>query len=522
MINLLLGVAFLFPLLTADVPAADIAVAHIVYRSGNTVYLDAGRDQGLVVGQQVTVVRDGVDIAALTVASVSSSRASCTAEAGAALKTGDEVRFAPTMTQTTASAEPPPGPPRRREQNWFRRNGLRGAVDLRVMSLKDRSGYGEAYAQPALNLRLLGANVGGSPYSLAVDVRTRRTYRTRTDGDHETIARDRVYRLMGSWQRADSPWRVSAGRQTSPNLSSVSTFDGALGEYARARWVTGAFVGTQPDAVDYGLSTDILEYGAFGTLSGRPDSPNRYTATAGVVSSRTQGISNRNYLFLRGIATTPRFTGYAFQEIDVNAGWKQDAGENAVSLTSTALSLQYRIRADLDVRAGFDNRRNIRLARDRETPESEFDDAYRLGWSVDGGWRPVSRLQLDLGFRTYGGTSSGDSDAITGRFRLLRLTPWSLELDGRTTRYTGPYVDGWLYSLAASGTVAGKHRVEVHGGLRQEQRGETKDTDASTTWFGGDVDVNLARGWYILLSLDITRGDVEKNDQLYTGVSRRF
>ena len=129
---------------------------------------------------------------------------------------------------------------------------------------------------------------------------------------------------------------------------------------------------------------------------------------------------------------------------DFNGGWKRDAGERAASLTSTALSLQYRIRDDLEFRGSFDNRRNVRLARDRETPESDFDDTYRLGWSLDSDWNPGSRLRIGLGFRTYSGASESSSNATTARARLTRLTPWFLDVSARTTRYTGPSLDGWL------------------------------------------------------------------------------
>ncbi len=94
-----------------------------------------------------------------------------------------------------------------------------------------------------------------------------RTDRARDDG------RTRVYRLNVSHQAVGSPLRVSLGRQVSPDLASVSLFDGALAEYGRATVAWGLFGGTQPDPESYGYSTRVLEYGTYARVQSPQGTP---------------------------------------------------------------------------------------------------------------------------------------------------------------------------------------------------------------------------------------------------------
>ena len=506
-------------------PVPNQVTTEVVYVSGSTVYLDAGRDAGLAPGLRVEIRRDQELIALVTVANVSSKRASCVlADRSPEVRVGDRAHFYPEATEPDPAEAAVPataiGSSRSTSQSWLRSSGLRGAVSLRYLGLSDHSGAGEQYSQPALNFRVTGNRVGGSVLSMHVDVRTRRTYRTRTDGSSSTDNRNRVYRLQLAADVAPQVF-VAAGRQVSPDLATVSVFDGVRAEYRRATWRAGAFVGTQPDMETYGYDTGTFEFGGFATLSSAPRALMKWAGTGGFVSSSVDGVPNRDFLFFRGRLSSPRVSGYIAQEIDINTGWKAEAGENTISPTSTVFTAQYRLEP-VTLRLGFDNRRNIRLVRDLETPETDFDDTYRLGWSANGDWRVNPWAQVGLAYRTYDGTSDGTSNSLTGRFRLIRLTPWGLAFRGRTTRYRSPSTDGWLYSLGGSGSLLRRHQLELRAGVRDEDRTEIETVHEVTRWYGTSLDMNIGRGWFVHVSYEVTRGTRENNDQTYTSVSYRF
>ncbi len=103
-------------------------------------------------------------------------------------------------------------------------------------------------------------------------------------------------------------------------------------------------------------------------------------------------------------------------------------------------------------------------------------------------WAEIRRrvLRVGLSARTNRGGGGGPADSYTLTTRAGRLTSHRLALGTRHTRYTGP-----------------------------ETRGDT-------TWFGANLDLGLLPGWYLLLSAESTRGDVERNDQIYSSLTYRF
>ena len=63
---------------------------------------------------------------------------------------------------------------------------------------------------------------------------------------------------------------------------------------------------------------------------------------------------------------------------DLNSAWKQARGEPSFSSTSTLVTANARITRAVTLIGGYDGRRNVLLARDRETPETAFDRRWAL------------------------------------------------------------------------------------------------------------------------------------------------
>ncbi len=506
-------------------PADADSLVRVTYLAGDLVYVDAGRVDGLEKGMRIPVERDGAEIALLEVRHLASKRASCVVAKGERPRIGDLVdyRRIPEAERAEQSdvATGPSDEPSTRSANAWAELGLRGRLGARYLTVLDQTEASTGFSQPALDMRLAGDHLKGGPISIRVDARARRTYRTRADGASDTDGRTRVYRMNASYQARGSRIRATLGRQVSPDLASVSLFDGALVAYEPSRWTLGAFAGTQPDPVGWGFDTEIVEAGGYARYRSADGSTSRWAVTGGAVASQQDGVSNRDYLFLRGLLSTGRLFGYLAQEVDVNRGWKADAGEPAFTATSTYASLRYRMSGALEFGAGYDNRRSVRLYRDRDTPETEFDDSYRQGVRASVTVRPLPRLRLGLSGRTYTG-SGANTESATLTTRLLRLTPWGLNLGTRHTRYTGPLSRGWMHVVTAGASLGRRHHAEIHAGRRSEDRFTGPETAAATTWYGADLDLGIAGGWYALLSVESTRGDIEKNDQIYTSLTYRF
>jgi hypothetical protein len=535
-------IAAVFLFITAPLHAQAPAPAHVVtYLTSTTAYIDAGSDDGLHAGDKVEVVRAGAVIAVLRVTDVSSHRAACTIESSTAtLAVGDTVRYsvgaadeplAPGAAGGAAAAggattvpevSPAEATTRAEGESWARRNGLRGRIGVRYLGVFDQSGFGGDVKEPSADIRLDGNRVGGSAFDVQVDVRARHTIQTVADGRQFNDGQARVYRLNTRWRSTTDQYHLTLGRQFSSALASISTFDGGEFAYEKPRWGLGAFAGTQPAPVDYGFSTDIAEYGAYARVHTAPGKAMSWEWVTAAIGSYEQGHINREYVALLGRVMSTRGSLMLQQDVDVNRGWKRDAGESAVTLTNTFASAHYRASRSVDLDAGFDNRRNIRLYRDFVSPETQFDDAYRQGVWGGVGVGFAKHYRVGFSARTSTGGSSGNADTYTGTASASHLTGAQLDLRLRSTHYDNDTSQGWMHTLTGGCALSARWMVELFGGVRNDQSKIFSANDANTSWFGADMDVDLGNSLYLNLSGERNTGGDESFNQVYTGLSWRF
>jgi hypothetical protein len=519
---LLTGLLASVPGLAGQAAAGVEGRASIAYLSGNIAYLDAGREDGLDEGMHVSVWRAGQEIGALRVTYLASHRAACEiVTSNSPLAVGDSVAFAPkARPSVVASADSGDSVPRPRITRPRSSQRLRGRVGLRYLLVQPIEGPG--FTQPAVDFRLDGTSLGGSPFGLMVDVRARQTYRTLNDGTSLKESRTVVYQGAVTARSPGGP-RITVGRQYLPTVSSVSLFDGALAEYQRSKFGIGVFAGSEPEPASMGYSTDIRSYGLF--LEGRsaPGSRARWSLSGGALGSYAQGTVNREFAFLQASLSTPGITVFVAEELDVNRAWKAEAGEPAVSLTSTFATLYARPASWLSLQAGFDNRRNVRLYRDMVNPETVFDDSFRQGV-----WGGASfnigrhgRIGGDARASLGGADSVTRTRSLNGYAAIERLSPLNVSLRARLNRYLAVQREGWLQSLALGLRPAGWLGFEASGGVRRETLPGIGE-ERRISWYGMDLDVGIGRSFYVLLSGSRERGVGAAGDQLYGSLSYRF
>lgn len=495
--------------------------ATITYLTGTSAYIDAGRDGGLRDGMEVQVWRGGATIAVLKVSFLASRQASCDiVSQSTPIIVGDTVRFRPVVTRDSAVAAgaATPAPPQQFSES---RAGLRGRIGMHYL-LVDQVG-GPGFTQPSLDLRMDGP-LPGSPVSVAMDIRARRTAST-IAGTDVVDGHARAYQLAFSFGPPAGPTRLTIGRQTSPGFASIGMFDGVLGELNGKHWSGGIFSGTQPDPVDMSFATDIVEGGAYvqrhGSMGG-VEARRHWSAALGVIGSYQNAHANREFAFLQGSYSSPRVSGFVSQEIDYYRPWKRTAGMPAVSLTSTFATLRYRASDALDFHAGFDNRRNVLLYRDVVNPVTTFDDALRQGVWVGMGLRLAPRYFIAADARQSAGGAAGSASAYTFSLGADRLMIPTLGARLRTTYYKNQRIDGWLHSAALTFDPGGLIRLELSGGARTEHDPFAAPATTTALWIGSDIDVTIARAWYLMLSASAERGGLAPMSQVYTGFSVRF
>ncbi len=513
-----------------DSLATNAKTAHITYLTASTAYLDAGRLDGLREAARIEVVRGGARIGVLRVAYLGSHRASCEIVSNAApLAVGDTVRFVPVAERRDSSvvarravgggggASAPPA-----SRGTRLGAGLRGRVGVQYFVIEQHDGTTGGVSQPSLDLLLYGHPLGAPAVDLAVDVRTRYTSTTHPDGRALNDDRNRVYQAAVSLQQPGSPQRLTLGRQISGNLAAIGVFDGALAELEQPDWTVGVFTGTQPEPIQLGFSSVILEGGGYVARHSRRGAAVPWSVTFGASGSYQDTHPNREFAFLQGSYLGSRLTAFFTQEVDYYRAWKRLPGTSALSPTATFALVEGRVSETVTLDGGFDNRRNVRLYRDAVNPQTAFDDAYRQGAWAGVSWRFRRRYRVGFEARSSGGGPAGSATAYTVLFGAERLTPLAGTLRTRSTYYANPQGSGWLESAAFAFEPAERLHLDVNGGLRAEHDPLEQPAHVLVTWVGGNLDVTLARACYGLLSATLQRGGIDGNNQIYGGVSFRF
>lgn len=511
--------------LTAVAAAQDTATvrwAQVSYVSGGQVYVSAGRGAGLAENQELEVVRGDSVVAVLRVRFLSSSGAACDLVRGTGdVGPGDRVRFhsaeAARAPRDTAPVAPPPVFVRSRSRD----GGLHGRIGARYFATRTAPDAGQ-YTQPAMDLRLAGSRLLGTPLGLVADVRARSARSQFIDGGTTQRNETNVYQLALLWQAPGSPIRASLGRQYVAGVSSVLLLDGLTVEFNGRRAGVGVFGGLEPAALAFDGS--VRDYGAYVQLHGSPGAGaarSFWAVTAGAVGSYRAGEANREFGFLQASYSSPIVTLRGAQEVDLYRGVRLAAGEQPVSFTSSYVSASYHPTGGFTADAGFDNRRSVRLYRDATDPLTTFDDGYRQGaWGAVGFGERHLRVRAEG--RTNGGAGSGRSTAFTGSMGLERLGSAVVGVWLRSTRYASGELTGWLHALRLAGDPAAPLHLELTGGVRRETNPPVSLGTRQVVWYGAEADVGMGRAWYFVVSANRETGPEGSLDQAYLSLSYRF
>jgi len=504
----------------AQRPASDsarTAWTTVTYLTGGSVYLDAGSKAGLAEGTRVEVVRGGVVIAELTVAFISSNRASCTITRSTQMPViGDSARFTVTVQQVT-----PVVSTAATSRSRSRPAGnLRGRIGARYFRTEYSSAISTAVTQPALDARLDGQRLGGTPLGLTVDIRANRTRHATSSGTNQA-ADTRVYQAAVHLDGTMGPGRITLGRQFATALSPVGLFDGVAADYTWRHTGAGLFAGSQPDALTFGYSSEIREYGAWFRLHNAPGDRGVWSLTTGAIGSYGRDAVNREFLYVQGLFVNRALSVYASQEVDYNRGWKAEAESTTTTPTATFATARIAIGPALSVHAGYDNRRSVRLYRDFLSPELEFDDSFRQGaWG--GAMLSLGHLLAGVDARTSSGGPSGTSDSWTASAGLTRLTRIGAGIRLRATRYSGTLMDGELQSASVEIQPSGRFRLDVNGGMRKDLTPLGAIEPSMLRWLGADFDVGIGPQVYLTLSTYRERGPDGRMMQYFGSLSYRF
>ncbi|MEK7316750.1 MAG: hypothetical protein AAB011_11240, partial [Candidatus Eisenbacteria bacterium] len=480
-----------------------------------SVYLEAGREQGVTSGDSAEARRDGRRIAGLIVREVTSRRALCDTFAVVATPAiGDDVHYTarplpeavPAGTDTTVTDTGVA--PARPISSRTARRAWRGRIGAGFLSVNPE--HGSSISQPTLNFRL---DRRGAAIDFHGDVRGR------TTGTSNATEREaRVYRMAATIHDALSRRRVTFGRQVLTSAPGAAFFDGVVAEIDRGAWTFGAFGGGAPEPSDFTPSFSQIQAGGFARVR-RSRDRRSWSATMGLLDARYKGVIDRNALFLDVSHSAPGRALFAAEEMDLNPSWKRNLGDPAVSATSTFFYGRQSFGKGVSLDAGFDNRRSVRLARDRESAETVFDDRYRRGGSTGLTWEPKRWLRVGGSGRWSAGLPHA-TRSFTGTLFVGRPKALDVALRLRATRIEGES-DGWLRVAEGEWSWGPSGRVLLRGGWEHwnDANGLTETGDR---WQGLELERSLGTRVYGFASGERRDGDGGRVTQSQLGISYFF
>ncbi len=519
-------------LLCADSLLAGEITCNVTYLSSEHVYLNAGSKQGLSVGLKGHVVRNGEAIAELEIVFVAGRSASCVVVGG-----GQEILVGDNVVCDVHGLTPPEAVPsptfQRRTRAVERYNAaarkpekprLRGSIALQW-------DHGEETVE-----RDLQTDVFRLPFRLhSPDVW--RSFSFYTRGSLRRLARkgfgsatpdnewrNRIQELAFVRTGRELNWHFAVGRIGSRVTNAAGPFDGVrVSRRSGAGTRIGLFGGFAPEWGNLGFGTEDHVIGADFHFNQRTDSGRVLDMVVAGIGRYSGGEISREYVTM---ATTWRGTGglslLQAAEVDLNRGWRRDAGTSSVVLSSVALSGRYRFSRQLSANIGFDNRDPVRTWESRSLPDSLFQNAGRKGYRLGVRMRPLRRVTVNLSGslrkddRSDENITSWNARVSAPGVFLARMTVF-----GSVRGFDGPWLTGLAPTLGLAATTLAGIRTRVEGGSYR-YTGKIDDSTRDNTWATLGVSKDLTRTWSTMVEYRQDWGDDVAGRRWFIEVRRRF
>jgi len=411
-----------------SVGRAEPAPVTITYISSEGVYIDAGTNAGLAIGDTLTVTRatGKVRVAALVITSIAGNSAACRViEEGQALQVGD---FIVMPQQEVANEVPPdtvvetPPEPVARPTRRSTVNRVRGDITIQNFLHHDLTGSGRSWTQPGLRTRLVVENLGGSGSTFQMRHTSRLYHRSSAvyTGQSTNEWTHQVYELSLIHEVDDAAAEWGIGRIIVPYVRGVGYVDGGYLAYQfHPNYRVGVAGGVAPDYQTSAVELGRRKLGAFIAYESGSYLEKRLTLSAALSTEYDHATVSRDFLYLQGTFTRyRRLSVYQSVEIDLNRSWRYAAEGERFTFTNYYGNATVYLSENASVFASYDSRKNIRYFENRLTPDSLFDDATRQG--VRGGLRV--RLLKRVTMRLHGGVrfrEGAAADARSGGASLL-------------------------------------------------------------------------------------------------------
>lgn len=509
----------------------------VKYVSASGIYLDAGSDQGIAVGDKVEIERDGVTVATLEVTYLAATTAVCKLVEGGPVQVGDRATVATSSemiaeeevaVEDSVSVDPQvnqqPQAVRTVEQSPRRRARLSGRIGVQVMIQDDLEATNYDVTEPSLTGRLRAENLFNSYYTLNLRFRSRRVQRA-SDLSPDTRSEwfNRVYEVSFGYDNPDSPLRYHAGRILSNRFAGVGTIDGLHLEMQQQEAIAyGLFAGTQPDYRTSRPGTEETKGGMYAAIERGNWETARLAATLALAGRYNNGTISQEYFYEQLQLSGGRsWSLYQSGELEVYRGWRKEVEGKSFGMSNLLFSGRWRPVDDLSLDIGYDNRTQVRTYETRDTPDSLFDDALRQGYRAGASYIfPFGmRVFTRAGLRLREGDTQ-DTRTLSGGISQRNFLGSGVTITAQLNTFENRYSTGMQPSLQLSRYLI--RALYLNGQFGQSRYDLSAGGTVTYSFAKIGASMTLARSWYTSVYGETYRGDNLASNRIYLEVGYRL
>ena len=526
----------------------------IKYVAEDAVYIEGGKDAGLVEGMTLQVERPpapgaavidaGKNIAEVAVVSVSNTSAVCEVRSKttdlqrgdiALLSQADQDKLAQGTTLGPTRKYPlviafSEGDPLDEEQREAvpkpplpEVNRARGRIGLDYTYINSTGATSLKTSQIGGVIRIDMSRIGGTYWNLNGYWRGRMNTLNSSSSTQPQSVYDlinRTYTLGLTYVNPGSRWTAGVGRLYLPWATSLDTFDGGYGGRRFGRHtIIGVFAGTSPDPTSFNYNPDLRTAGSFVAFEAGSFDGLRFTSTEGIAVSGTGWQENRQFIFNETGLFYKRFISI-YNATQADKQHLPTGGiEQGLARSFSTMRLQPLKFISFDV--------NHNYFRDVPTFSTALISTGLLDKYLFQGLSAGARLDLPGRVSLYSnfGQSSRSGDVHNSLNQLYgvtvgRLWVTGIRADVRYSKFSSSFGSGDYRAFTLSRSFKDRLRLEVNAGKQTFISSLAVPSDYKL--LGSTADLNIGRHYFIETAFNVQHGLQQSYNQWITTMGYRF
>ncbi len=395
---------FAFLVLTFSVNGQSVLKGKVSFVTSKNVYVKFVSTEGISVGDTLFSNSSKKPKPCLVVNRLSSSSSVCTPLAGFSFQKGDPIESKQIVKKKVEKEKKTDDKKSGIDSPLAGKKATKKVrvIDTHAQRLRGRvtaASYSNIREQRSPSNRMVyrmsfyGDNIANSNVSVSSNINYREIY----DARYEKADRDtkilRVYDLAATY-RADSSFSITLGRKINYKASSLGVIDGIQGEKFLGKYYVGGILGFRPDYQNYGINTDLLEYGTY--VGHVTQGKKIYSQTTlGLLEQRFLGKVDRRYTYFQHSSNWHRkLNMFGSFEIDLfqNINGKKSSD---FRLTNIFVSSRYRFSRRFSLGVSYDSRLRVIYYETFKTDiERLLTDEARQGFRLRLNARPFKYLNV--------------------------------------------------------------------------------------------------------------------------------